>query len=106
MKKVIVGITKVIPWINLIAGCVVVIANPPRSSWGDENAPLAIAMLIGVVLMSACLLAFSYVVEASCLYLEKNSEVTKDTPKDTHKPTKINGKRKVDDTPKDIAEHQ
>lgn len=81
MKKIVVGITKVIPWINLIVGFVVVIANPPRKSWGDEDAPLAIAMLIGVVFISACLLAFSYVVEASCMYLEKNSEAPKDTPK-------------------------
>lgn len=82
MKKVIVGITKVIPWINLIAGVVIVIANPPRTYLGDENAPLAIAMLIGVVLLSACLLAFSYVVEASCLYLENNRADKKDAPKD------------------------
>lgn len=83
MKKVVVGITKVIPWINLITGIVIVIANPPRKSWGDENAPLAIAMLIGVVVMSAILQAFSYVVEASCLYLKKNRNERKETQEDS-----------------------
>lgn len=70
MKNFIVGFSKVIPWINLICGIIYVFTNTPKNKYGDENAVIAILMLIGVVLSSILLLAFSYVVEASVKYLK------------------------------------
>lgn len=78
MKKFIIGLSKVFPWIYTIAGVVFVIDNPPRTSLYDENTPLAIALLIGVVLSGFLLYGLSYVVEAACLYLEKNKQNTKE----------------------------
>lgn len=78
MKKFIIGLSKVFPWVYTIVGVFTILADPPRTSLHDENTPLAIALLIGVVLSGLLLYGFSYVVEAACLYLEKNKQNTKE----------------------------
>lgn len=71
MKGFIVSFTKVIPWVYLVLGFIYVFSNPPRTSLGDENAVLAILLLIGVLITTFILVGFSYVVEAACRYLKK-----------------------------------
>ena len=58
----------------MVAGVIGIIANPPRTELHDENAPLAIMLLVGVILSALLMYGISYVIEAACLYLEKNKE--------------------------------
>jgi len=75
MKKFIVVFTKVIPWVFIIAGIIMILANPPRRAHGyDEDPVAAILMLLGVIVSSLLFFAFSYVVEAACLFLEKSKK--------------------------------
>ena len=73
MKKFIIGLSKVFPWIYMVVGVISIIANPPRKAY-DEDVPLAIALLVGVVVSALLMYGFSYVIEAACLYLDKNKE--------------------------------
>lgn len=77
MKKFIIGLSKVFPWIYMAVGIIGILANPPRTEYHDENAPLAIALLVGVILSALLMYGLSYVIEAACLYLEKNKEESK-----------------------------
>lgn len=73
MKRFIVIFSKVLPWLNLVVGFVYILLNPPMNDWGGGyNRVLALFMLVGVLLASVILIAFSYVVEAACKYLERN----------------------------------
>jgi len=73
MKSFVIYLFKVFPWIYLVAGVVTIIANPPLNEYHDENAILAIGMIVGVVVSSFLLYGLSYVIEASCHYLDVNS---------------------------------
>lgn len=72
MKKFVIGLSKVFPWVYMLVGGIFVLTNPPRTEYHDENAPLAIALLVGIVLSALLMYGISYVIEAACLYLEKN----------------------------------
>lgn len=74
MKNLIISFTKVFPWIYLLLGFICVFANPPKNEFGDENAILCIALLLAILGTTLLLVAFSYVVEASCMYIEKNKK--------------------------------
>lgn len=74
MKKFIISLFKIVPWLYLIVGIVVVFANPPRTSLGDEDAVLFFAILLGIILSSFMMYGFSYIVDAACLYLDKHNE--------------------------------
>ena len=77
MKKFIIGLSKVFPWVYMVAGVIGVITYPPRTEYNDENAPLAIVLLVGVVFSALLMYGISYVIEAACLYLEKNKMESK-----------------------------
>lgn len=75
MKKFIVGFTKVFPWIYLIGGIIMIVSNPPRRGpefYGirDEDPVMIIVLFAGVILTTLLLVGFSYIVEASCKYLD------------------------------------
>lgn len=68
--KTVVSITKALPWVVFIAGVILLLASPPRTHSGDEDVIAAAFMLFGLIISSFFMLAFSYVVEAACMYLE------------------------------------
>lgn len=74
MKKFIIGLSKVFPWVYLVLGVLSILMNPPRTETHDENAVLGIAMLAGVVLSAFFFYGLSYVIEAACKYLESNNK--------------------------------
>lgn len=82
MKKFIIGFTKVFPWIYLIGGIIMIVANPPRKGpefYGhrDEDPVMALVLITGVLLTTLLLVGFSYIVEASCKYLDSiKSDIT------------------------------
>ena len=72
MKKFIIQFFKVFPWVLLIVGVVSIIVNPPRNELYDEDIVVAGLMLLSILVSFCVLIGLSYVVEAACLYLEKN----------------------------------
>lgn len=84
MKKFIVGFTKVFPLIYLIGGIIMIVSNPPKRGpefYGirDDDPVMALALIAGVILTTFLLVGFSYIVEASCKYLDNiKSDVTPD----------------------------
>ena len=70
MKTFIIYLFKIFPWIYLVVGVISIISNPPRNEYHDENAILAIGMIIGVIISTFLLYGLSYVIEASCQYLD------------------------------------
>lgn len=74
MKKFIVGLSKVFPWVYMVIGILSILTNPPRTETHDENAVLALVMLVGVILSAFFFYGLSYVIEAACKYLESNNK--------------------------------
>lgn len=75
MKKFIVGFTKVFPWVYLIGGIIMIAKNPPRRGpefygYREEDPVMALVLLAGVILTTLLFVGFSYIVEASCKYLD------------------------------------
>ena len=74
MKNFIIKLSKVFPWIYIVLGIVLVIANPPRTKLDDENAPLVIGLIVAIILSGLLFYGFSYIIEAACLYLDEKKK--------------------------------
>lgn len=71
MKKFIIELSRLTPLLYGVAGTLFVIFNPPMKDY-DEDILLCFIYLTGVILSAFLLYGLSYVIEAACLYLEKN----------------------------------
>jgi len=74
MRQFIVKFTKALPFIHFLVCEMAVIANHGQYGSAEDTGWAIFWLSLAVLLSTLCVKAFSYVVEAACLYLENNKK--------------------------------